>query len=125
MVVVCVLAVNHITLVAIAALDPAGVLGNGQPDARMTKCPFATIAGDFPSGNDLGFRGFDGHVHNPWGAFLLRAHITENLMQGKGGTRVRRLPKGPSTDYRIGPRAPAQAPIGRPRDFSACNHAKP
>ena len=66
MVVVGVVAVNHEPLVAIAAFDKAGVVRNGQPNARMAQSALTPIAGHFPCGDGLGLGGGARHVWNLW-----------------------------------------------------------
>ena len=54
-------AVDLKPFVAIAANGKAGVLRDRQPDARMAQGTVATIAGDFPMGDDFGFGRCGGH----------------------------------------------------------------
>ena len=49
--------------VAIGAFDPALVVRDRQPDARMAQSPFATVTGHTPGFDDLGFRGGNGHCN--------------------------------------------------------------
>ncbi len=46
-------AVDLEKFVAVAASHFAAILGDRQPNAGMAQRPFATIAGNFPSGDDL------------------------------------------------------------------------
>lgn len=54
-------AVDHKTLVAIAAFDPAGVSRDRQPDPRMAKRTLAAVATDLPGSDGLDFGDIDGH----------------------------------------------------------------
>ena len=51
--------------IAVAAFDPAAILGDLQPDARMTKRAFAAVAGHAPSVHDAGFGRLQGHGVGP------------------------------------------------------------
>ena len=57
MVIMRVCAVNFIALVAIAAFDPALVLRNAKPDARVAKAAAAAITGNLPGGDNFSFWG--------------------------------------------------------------------
>ncbi len=52
----------HELAVAIAAFDPAAVLGDLQPDTWMPKRTFAAVTGHTPSIYDAGFGRWKGHV---------------------------------------------------------------
>lgn len=52
--------------VTIGALDPAMILRDLQPDARMAQTTFATITGHTPVVHDLGLGGGSGHGIYLW-----------------------------------------------------------
>ena len=52
---------KHKALVTIAAFNPAEIIRNHQPDARMAQRATAAVAGDTGGWDNLNLRGFTGH----------------------------------------------------------------
>ena len=60
-------------LVAVAAFDPADVVGDGQPDPGMAERSAAAVAGDAFRGDDFGFWRVDWHDSGSFWAELRSA----------------------------------------------------
>lgn len=61
----------HITAIAIAAFDPAGLMRDLEPDAGVAKGGRAAVTGDAPGGHNFGLRRGNGHLK----AFVCVTHL--------------------------------------------------